>query len=89
MGGTKKNLIGKAGDDGGDVRGEMVCDNSVGRDILQREELAYQTLVIFGLFGKMPRMRLMMGTGLTGNVRMGFFVVMMERREKDHRQDDR
>jgi hypothetical protein len=41
------------------------------------------------LLGQMPRVGLMMRTGITGNVRSKRILVVVKRRKKDYRKDNR
>jgi hypothetical protein len=60
-----------------------------GRHVVLGQQLTDQTLVRSGFFRKMPRMGLMVGARLTGDVRPDLFDVMMEGRKKYDRQDNR
>ncbi len=89
VGGTENQPFGQTVDSGATVCGKQICDEVRGRDILLGEEQADQTVVSVAFVREVPRMRLMVSALFAGDVCVVVFVVMVERRQQYHRQDDR
>ena len=89
MGRAKDDRVGIHGHRSGKMRPRQGHGRADGGHVLLAQQLADQTVVGSWLLGQMPRVGLMMRTGITGNVRSKRLLVVMKRRKKDYRKDNR
>ncbi len=78
-----------AADKGDAIRRRQLHLRPGDRNVHLCQELADQAFVSTGFLGQMPRMRLVMGAIFAGDFLGEGSVVMMERCDKYHRQNDR